>query len=662
MTKKTLFKKVLIANRGEIACRVIRTLKRLDIETIAIYSDADRQAQHVQLADEAYWIGPSAASESYLNMDRIFDVVEKSGADAIHPGYGFLSENANFARRCEAHNVVLIGPPASAMVAMGSKAQAKLLMEEADVPLVPGYHGENQEPEFLLEQAKSIGFPVLLKASLGGGGKGMRLVHAEADFVESLAACKREAKASFGDDHVLIEKYVVQPRHVEIQVFADTQGHGVYLFERDCSIQRRHQKVVEEAPAPNLDETTRQAMGEAAVRAAKAIGYVGAGTIEFLLSATGEFYFMEMNTRLQVEHPVTEMITGQDLVEWQVRVAEGLPLPLQQDQLHMNGHAIEVRIYAEDPENEFLPSTGTIHYLGTPDQTENVRIDSGVVQGDEISVFYDPMIAKLITWDVNRERAIHRMERALTQYHIAGLKTNIGFLQSVVGNEAFKGAALSTHFIDDHHSELGFDSVSATPRDYILAALYISLSASANTQRQEPWNSLQGWQVNSANAQKLIFKGEEANIEVTLSEAGGSISAQCGGLLLVVQAKVQGNELVVSGDYSGRVVAFANGDQVALFRDGKSVRLEQYHYHHSAADEASDGHLKAPMNGRIVNVAVKPGQAVEEGDLLITVEAMKMEHAIRAARSGVVKNVFFEQGSLVNEGDELIELELEEEE
>ncbi|MBA54611.1 MAG: 3-methylcrotonyl-CoA carboxylase [Pseudomonadales bacterium] len=662
MTKKTLFKKVLIANRGEIACRVIRTLKRLDIETIAIYSDADRQAQHVLLADEAYWIGPSSASESYLNMDRIFDVVEKSGADAIHPGYGFLSENANFARRCEAHNVVLIGPPASAMVAMGSKAQAKLLMAKADVPLVPGYHGDNQEPEFLLEQAKSIGFPVLLKASLGGGGKGMRLVHAAADFVESLAACKREAKASFGDDHVLIEKYVIQPRHVEIQVFADTHGNAVYLFERDCSIQRRHQKVVEEAPAPNLDEATRKAMGEAAVRAAKAIGYVGAGTIEFLLSATGDFYFMEMNPRLQVEHPVTEMITGQDLVEWQVRVAEGLPLPMQQDQLGMNGHAIEVRIYAEDPENEFLPSTGTIHYLGTPDQTENVRIDSGVVQGDEISVFYDPMIAKLITWDVNRERAIHRMERALTQYHIAGLKTNIGFLQSVVGNDAFKDADLSTHFIDDHHGELAFDSVGATARDYILAALYISLSSSEQTSQHEPWNSLTGWQVNSFNAQKFVFKGEEENIQVLLSVSGDSVSAQCGDLCLVVQGEVQGNELVVSGDYSGRVTAFVQGEQVALFRDGKSVRLEQYSYKHSAADETSGGHLKAPMNGRIVNVSVKPGQSVEEGDLLITVEAMKMEHAIRSVRAGVVKTVFFEQGSLVNEGDELIELELDEEE
>ncbi|RLT98002.1 acetyl/propionyl/methylcrotonyl-CoA carboxylase subunit alpha [Ketobacter sp.] len=662
MSRKSLFKKVLIANRGEIACRVIRTLKRLDIETVAVYSDADRQAQHVLLADEAYWIGPSSASESYLNMDRIFEVVEKSGADAIHPGYGFLSENANFARRCAAHDVVLIGPPASAMVAMGSKAQAKLLMAQADVPLVPGYHGENQEPEFLLQQARNIGFPVLLKASLGGGGKGMRLVHAEAEFVESLAACKREAKASFGDDHVLIEKYVMQPRHVEIQVFADTHGNGVYLFERDCSIQRRHQKVVEEAPAPNMDPAIRQAMGEAAVRAAKAIGYVGAGTIEFLLSATGEFYFMEMNTRLQVEHPVTEMITGQDLVEWQVRVAEGLPLPLAQDQLSIEGHAIEVRIYAEDPEHEFLPSTGTIRYLGTPDQTANVRIDSGVVQGDEISVFYDPMIAKLITWDVNRERAIHRMERALTQYHIAGPKTNIGFLQSVIGNAAFQRAELSTHFIDDHHAALAFDSVPATAEDYILAALFLFAQGRGQGSQHEPWNTLTGWQVNSVSSQVFIFQGADSTLQVTLNEDNGSVSAQCGDTRWVVQVNLQGHQMVVSGDYSGRVAAFAQAEQITLFRDGQSVLVEQYRFQHRAADETSDGHLKAPMNGRIVNVAVKPGQAVAEGDLLITVEAMKMEHAIRARCAGVVKAVFFEQGSLVNEGDELIELELDEEE
>ena len=662
MTTPTFFKKVLIANRGEIACRVIKTLKRLDIESVAIYSDADRYAQHVLQADEAYHVGPSAVTESYLNMDRIFEVAEQAGVDAIHPGYGFLSENANFARRCAAHSITLIGPPASAMVAMGSKSQAKLIMKDASVPLVPGYHGEQQEAEFLLDQARQIGFPVLLKASLGGGGKGMRLVQNEDDFEAALRACQREARSSFGDDHILIEKYINQPRHVEIQVFADQQGNAVYLFERDCSIQRRHQKVIEEAPAPGLDEFTRQQMGEAAVRAAKAIGYVGAGTIEFLLDASGEFYFMEMNTRLQVEHPVTEMITGQDLVEWQVRVAEGHALPMQQSQLCINGHAIEVRIYAEDPANEFLPATGIIHYLNTPAPSQHVRIDSGVTQGDEISVYYDPMIAKLIVWDASRKQAVHRMQRALQQFNLAGVKTNIGFLSSLIGQAAFQQAQLSTHFIEDHHADLTFAAPEATRNDYIFAALYLGKEHQAKKKENDPWSALHGWQVNAKARQAFSFDCEDDTVRLELCYDRDNVITRQGSDELVLQATFTGDELVVSGDLSDRMVAVRSGKKIILFKKNGAVEITEYCYEPAASNESSEKHLKAPMNGRIVQVAVNAGDQVQKGDLLITVEAMKMEHAIRAAKDGTVTNVFFAEGELVIEGDELIELAIEQEE
>ncbi|MCK5790182.1 MAG: acetyl/propionyl/methylcrotonyl-CoA carboxylase subunit alpha [Ketobacter sp.] len=661
MVERTLFKKVLIANRGEIACRVIRTLKRLDIETIAVYSDADRHAQHVLLADEAYWIGSSAASESYLNMDRLFEVAQQAGADAIHPGYGFLSENANFARRCASHGIILIGPPASAMVAMGSKAQAKLIMQNAEVPLVPGYHGDEQDAGFLLAEARQIGFPVLLKASLGGGGKGMRLVYQETEFDAALSACQREARSSFGDDHILIEKYINQPRHVEIQVFADQYGNAVYLFERDCSIQRRHQKVIEEAPAPGLQEATRKKMGEAAVRAAKAIGYVGAGTIEFLLDASGEFYFMEMNTRLQVEHPVTEMITGQDLVEWQIRVAEGNPLPLTQSQLKIDGHSIEVRIYAEDPANEFLPSTGVIHYLNVPTQSDYVRIDSGVVQGDEISVFYDPMIAKLIVWDQSRDQAIHRMQRALRQFNLGGLKTNIGFLKSLIDHPAFQQGQVSTHFIDDYETSLLFAPPVITAHDFIFAALYLSKESQSRPDAQDPWRVLHGWQLNTPARQHFCFRSQDSVVNIELCYHGDKITVMSGDRLLTLQVEFNGDELVVSGDISERMVAVRSGSEVILFKQGGTVTVTEYVYEAQPSTESSEKHLKAPMNGRIVQVAVKPGDKVKEGDLLITVEAMKMEHGIRALKDGVVAGLFFEEGSLVNEGDELVEMEIEQE-
>ncbi len=444
----TMFESVLIANRGEIACRIIKTCRRLGVRSVAVYSDVDSNSLHVRSADEAIRIGGSTPQQSYLAIDRILAAAKKVKASAIHPGYGFLAENAAFAEACAQAGLVFIGPPADAIRAMGSKSTAKALMQSAGVPLTPGYHGDRQDPEFLHAQADQIGYPVLIKASAGGGGKGMRRVDRSEDFLAALASCKREAAAAFGDDRVLIERYIERPRHIEVQVFGDSFGNIMSLFERDCSVQRRHQKVLEEAPAPGMTEERRAAMSKAACDAARAVGYVGAGTVEFLVDQSGSFYFMEMNTRLQVEHPVTEMITGLDLVEWQLRVAAGEALPLTQNQLAMRGHAIEARIYAEDPAHDFLPSTGTLLHLRTPAESEHVRIDTGVAQGDAITSFYDPMIAKLIVWDETRELALGRMTRALSEYQIVGVTTNIAFLQRLVASASFAGAVLDTTLIE----------------------------------------------------------------------------------------------------------------------------------------------------------------------------------------------------------------------
>src|SRR4051794_30565308 len=499
-----MFSKILIANRGEIACRVIRTARRLGIRTVAVYSDADARALHVEMADEAGNIGPAPARESYLRAEAILDAAKRTGAEAIHPGYGFLSENAGFAEACAAAGVVFIRPPASAIRAMGGKSEAKALMEKAGVPLVPGYHGEDQSPELLLSQAKRIGFPMLIKASAGGGGKGMRVVADAAEFDDQLSGAKREAINAFGDDRVLIERYVTRPRHVEIQVFADTQGNCVYLFERDCSIQRRHQKVVEEAPAPNLDSHTRRRMGEAAVAAAKAIGYVGAGTVEFLLDEDGSFFFMEMNTRLQVEHPVTEYITGQDLVEWQLRVAAGGPLPLNQDQLSIHGHAIEVRLYAEDPQKGFLPQTGRLEHLVFPPEGAFVRVDTGVRSGDAISIHYDPMIAKLIVWADDRPAAVRRLRTALSQTQVVGLGANTEFLLAIASHPAFLAAALDTGFIQRHETDLLPEPAPARDDVLAFAALGVLLDRQAKAQARaaasgdpySPWAGNDGWRLN----------------------------------------------------------------------------------------------------------------------------------------------------------------------
>ncbi|MFC6981237.1 acetyl-CoA carboxylase biotin carboxylase subunit [Microbulbifer taiwanensis] len=469
-----MIRKLLIANRGEIACRIIDTARRLGVATVAVYSDADADALHVQLADEAVRLGPAPAKDSYLDIDKVLDAARHTGADAIHPGYGFLSENAQFCRACDSAGIIFVGPPAGAIDAMGSKSAAKRIMEEAKVPLVPGYHGTNQNADILEGHANRIGYPVLLKAAAGGGGKGMRRVDSADEFHSALEAAKREAMNAFGDDLMLLERYVLSPRHVEIQVFCDQKGNGVYLFERDCSVQRRHQKVVEEAPAPGLSEELRARMGEAALRAAHAIGYVGAGTVEFLLDASGAFYFMEMNTRLQVEHPVTEMITGQDLVAWQLAVAAGDPLPLQQDDLHILGHAFEVRIYAEDPDNDFLPATGTLVRHRPPKASESVRVDTGVQSGDEISVHYDPMIAKLICHGRTRKEALAKLDRALQQYQIAGVRHNIEFLRRVINHGAFASGRVTTHFIEDYEAEILQREQQLTPLKCAAIAGYLN--------------------------------------------------------------------------------------------------------------------------------------------------------------------------------------------
>ncbi len=654
-------KKVLIANRGEIACRVIKTLQRLDIDSVAVFSEADANALHVRLADEAVAIGPAPAAESYLMIDKVIAAAKATGADAIHPGYGFLSENAAFAKACADNDIIFIGPPTKAIEAMGSKSAAKAIMGEADVPLVPGYHGDDQSDTTLKAEADKIGYPVLLKATMGGGGKGMRLVEKEKDFQEALQSCRRESLSSFGDDRMLIEKYVIQPRHVEIQVFADQHGQCVYLFERDCSLQRRHQKVVEEAPAPGIGDTLRRSMGDAAVRAAKSIGYEGAGTVEFLLDASGHFYFMEMNTRLQVEHPVTEMITGEDLVEWQIRVASGFKLPKQQDELRWKGHAFEVRIYAETPHNNFLPATGRITYLATPDVNEHVRIDTGITENSEVTVFYDPMIAKLIVWDKDRSRALHRLDKALQSYLIDGVQTNTEFLLSIINHSDFAQEKLSTHFIDDHQAELIQEPQKAKELHFIHAAIYRHLKTCRQSDNQSPWSSLVGWRLNNSTAQRYLFDQDEdlITVDLDIADHGGrqQFVATCGATRYTAYATLDGDRLRLSGDRTSVVAVHEQGNRLALFEQGRRIEVHSHSVLATLSGSQDEGQLVAPMHGRIVEVMVAAGDEVAADTPLIIIEAMKMEHTIRAREPGTVQEIFYASGDLVEEGAELIQFE-----
>jgi len=665
-----MFTKILIANRGEIACRVIKTARRMGIATVAVYSDADANARHVRLADEAVRIGPAPARESYLRGDAIVAAAKATGAQAIHPGYGFLSENEAFAAQCAWAGIVFVGPPAEAIRAMGSKSAAKALMERAGVPLTPGYHGDDQDPKLLAKEAARIGFPVLIKASAGGGGKGMRRVDDAKDFAAALASCQREAKSAFGDDRVLVEQYVLKPRHIEIQVFADTLGSCVYLFERDCSVQRRHQKVLEEAPAPGMTAERRAAMGRAAVEAAQAVGYVGAGTVEFIAHPTGAFYFMEMNTRLQVEHPVTEMITGIDLVEWQLRVAAGEPLPKTQAQLQIAGHAIEARIYAEDPERGFLPSTGRLVHLAPPPESASVRVDTGVEQGDAITPFYDPMIAKLIVHAGDRDGALARMRDALARYRIVGVANNVEFLGRLIATPSFANADLDTALIEREHDRL-FPAAGLAPDDVWLLAALAEVERDAAAARRaaagaadgaSPWRALDGWRLNGSALRRLGFRDAETMREVDAAALpGGAWQLLLDGKATIAIA-APGDDGTMAATLDGRRFAaavVAHGERRHVFVDGRSHALalvDLLGVSGAEHDEEGTG-LVAPMPGKVIALLAKPGAAVDKGAPLLVLEAMKMEHTISAPRAGTVKAFRYAAGDQVSEGAELVDFE-----
>ena len=669
-----MFKKILIANRGEIACRVAATAKRLGVKTVAVYSDADANAKHVAVCDEAVHIGGSAPKDSYLRWERIIEAAQATGAQAIHPGYGFLSENEEFAQACQNAGLVFIGPPPSAIKDMGLKAESKQLMEKAGVPLVPGYHGSNQDAALLQAEADRIGYPVLIKASAGGGGKGMRAVDKSEDFAAALKSCKREATNSFGDDAVLVEKYVQRPRHIEIQVFGDTHGNCVYLFERDCSVQRRHQKVLEEAPAPGMTPALRQQMGEAAVAAAKAVNYVGAGTVEFIVEQPGgyehpeqmKFYFMEMNTRLQVEHPVTEAITGLDLVEWQLRVASGEPLPLRQDALKITGHAIEARICAENPDNNFLPATGALNVYALPEcvafERGVVRVDSGVRQGDAISPFYDSMVAKLIVHGDTREQALARLDEALAQTHIAGLATNVQFLRRVARTHAFASAQLDTALIPREQAVLFHQEPVGLPLA-AAAAVAQTLLRERASEGVDPFSRRDGFHTHGVVRRRFEFEfgGEHAKAWLTYERSGSlhlavgeGDAVVAGPLAFAVQG--DGIELQFAGQRT-RAAVHAQGEVDHVFTPRGATQITAIDLlAHSGESAAEGGRLTAPMPGKVVSFAVKAGDTVTKGQPLAVMEAMKMEHTIAAPADGVVQELLYAPGDQVTEGAELLKL------
>jgi len=681
-----MFKKILIANRGEIACRVAATARRMGIKTVAVYSDADAQAKHVQVCDEAVHIGGSAPKDSYLRWERILQAAKDTGAQAVHPGYGFLSENEDFAKACAAAGLVFIGPPASAILAMGLKAESKQLMEKAGVPLVPGYHAADQDPALLQREADRIGYPALIKASAGGGGKGMRVVNSSAEFADALASCKREAINSFGDDAVLIEKYVQRPRHIEIQVFGDTHGNCVYLFERDCSVQRRHQKVLEEAPAPGMTEALRKQMGEAAVAAAKAVNYVGAGTVEFIVEQTAydkpesmKFFFMEMNTRLQVEHPVTEAITGLDLVEWQLRVASGEPLPLQQSDLRIHGHAIEARICAENPDNNFLPATGTLAVYRKPacssfELPSNngaglaVRIDDGVREGDTISPFYDSMVAKLIVQGDTREQALARLDDALSQTRIVGLTTNVQFLRHIIRTDSFATAKLDTALIQREEKAL----FAQEPLGLSLTAASVvanTLHAEQALKGHDPFSSRDGWRAYGVATRNFgfVFHGaaydtvltyaHDGSLQLSVADADDEVSGE-----LTYREDGEALQISFAGQHA-RVQVFhetqGHEDVAHVFAPQGATRITVVDaLAHAGEAQEAGGRLTAPMPGKVVSFAVAAGDKVKAGQPLAVMEAMKMEHTIAAPADGEVLELLYAPGDQVAEGEELLKLKV----
>ncbi|WP_203342603.1 acetyl/propionyl/methylcrotonyl-CoA carboxylase subunit alpha [Vibrio diabolicus] len=662
-----MFKRILIANRGEIACRIIKTAKSMAIETVAVYSEADRSSLHVKQADFAEFIGPAPASESYLDIDAIISAAKKWQADAIHPGYGFLSENPKLAKACSENGIVFIGPSTSAIEAMGSKSQAKAIMSEANVPLVLGYHGTDNSVEHLLAEAEKIGYPVMLKATQGGGGKGMRVVNSAAEMPLAIDGAQREALSSFGDKQLLIEKCILQPRHVEVQVFADQHGNCVYLSDRDCSIQRRHQKVVEEAPAPGLSDELRKQMGEAAVQAAQAIDYVGAGTVEFLLDSRGHFYFMEMNTRLQVEHPVTELITGVDLVEWQFKVAAGEHLPISQSEITHNGHSIELRIYAEDTDNDFMPSTGCIDYLQEPITDNNVRlacvrVDSGVTQGDTVSEYYDPMISKLIVWGQTRDIALKQLKQALTQYHVRGVTTNIGYLHSIISQPAFANIELDTDFLVKHQQGI-------SAQQNVSDSIWLTLAAVAR------WNDLisksdsstlpaptkQGFRLSVDNVYRFNFTDANANHQVRLQQSsqdtGSHFTIRCGEELHQVILLENDNPFIVDIDNVRYTFNALNDEQkTTVFYLGQQRTFAHQPSFESPKGKDDELSPTAPLNGVISAVMVNKGDKVAAGDPLLVLEAMKMEYTITAPVAATVDEVFYQHGDQVQHGSILLHL------
>jgi 3-methylcrotonyl-CoA carboxylase alpha subunit len=652
---------VLIANRGEIACRVIRSARRLGLRTIAVHSTADRGALHTRLADEAIEIGPAEARQSYLDASRILAAARDTRAASIHPGYGFLSENAGFARACRAAGIVFVGPPAEAIQRMGSKSEARQLMAAAGVPVLPGYDGDDQSAPRLEAEARRLGFPLLVKPTAGGGGKGMRVVHGAQELGDALAGARREAEKAFGDSRLLLERFVEKGRHVEIQVFADAHGHTVHLFERDCSLQRRHQKVIEEAPAPGLDAATRAAMGEAAVAAARAVGYVGAGTVEFLFDGS-QFYFLEMNTRLQVEHPVTEMITGIDLVEWQLRVASGESLPLRQDQLTRRGHAVEARLYAEDPERGFLPSTGRLERLRFPDAQEHVRVDTGVREGDEVSVHYDPMLAKVIAWGGDRLEAIDRLRTALEAIEVDGIRTNTRFLWEILGAATVRTGDVSTRLL-----ETTLQPVGVTDADRATAWLLGAAAALRAPQLGSvpagavgsPWAGAAGFRLNGAATVRLPMRLGEERRWLRAAPVGRDFAVEYDGQTHLVEASVAPD---------GGLVARIDGEpataRVEEIADGFALRRQCLRFdfhadtgaeHHASAEH--EGHLRAPMPGLVLDVRAVPGASVEAGAVLVVLEAMKMEHSLSAPWRGTVSTVSVKPGDRVQEGSDLVLLE-----
>lgn len=666
--------KVLIANRGEIACRVVKTARRLGVKTVAVYSDADEKSLHVQMADEAHNIGPASSQQSYLRGDKILAIAKATGCQAVHPGYGFLSESVEFAELCQRDGITFMGPPASAIRDMGIKSTSKAIMAAAGVPIVNGYHGDDQSDERLLKEAKIIGFPLMIKAVRGGGGKGMRIAETEADFMPALESARTESDKAFGDSAMLLERYVRSPRHVEVQVFADMYGNAVYLFERDCSVQRRHQKIIEEAPAPGLSEELRRQLGEAAVRAAKAVGYVGAGTVEFILDKEDlSFHFMEMNTRLQVEHPITEMITGTDLVEWQIRIAAGEPLPVTQEQIVRRGHAFEARIYAEDPRGGFLPGAGPLHHLTTPTPNENVRVETGVRQGDEVSVHYDPMIAKLVVWGETRTQALDSLIARLEDYHITGLETNVNFLLDLARHPSFRAADVHTGFIPQHFDSL-FPALKVSDEILIQAALAIELNSlnaasMSSTALNNPFVAANGMRLNHVASRKYHFKYNDMDYTVAVRSPNGAgvfdASINGGSWRCVKSSQInEADRFTIRTNIDGvfaTVSAVVSPNSVAMFDENGKTELQLVEPKFLSAQEAEAGgggsRVISPMPGVLDKLMVQPGDVVKSGDALAVIIAMKMEHVLKATRDGVVKSVGGKAGDNVAKGAAIVTFE-----